>query len=449
MLSTKQKILLAMVGAFCFRLGFGLAMPFWPPDKIQSNLMVATPDEFQTYLIGLKCYTTGTWPYYGPDLNGTEASYTTQIPGALEGLLIALPLYILPIPEAPYILLNLLSLFAIALFTWYCSKKIPNLSPWFIFASLVVLPWNLHESTSIINPSWCLFGSVIFFIGFLETIPGFSMELFSPALRNALMGFGLFWVMQFHLSWMYLAAFFVLSLFFQYRHQPRSAGSALLFFVLGALPSFAFMIPTLVKYGIPQGHNGHGFTSSFNFGNFTQVFTILARYLSLTCYEVPRYIGLSTKIRLEFLEGSLLTLIPGIFLWVLGWVQAAALLIFWFFKKHKLKDWPILRWLVLFNFLIIWVSFWFTVKLPYAHIYYTCFPLVFLYSLYGWSRLGDSSGWRTFAKVYLAAAFIFQITYAIRAYPQFSLYRDRPLVVQAIQQKNYHLMGERRENSYY
>ncbi|HVM33469.1 MAG TPA: hypothetical protein VMU88_10070, partial [bacterium] len=214
-LSRNQKIMLALLAAYLFRLGFGLAMPFW------------SDDERQTYLIGLKCYTTNTWPYYGPDVNGSETSYSTQIPGALEGLLISLPLRVWPIPEAPYILLNLISLFAIALFTWYCSKKVPELSPWFIFGSLVVLPWNLHESTSIINPSWCLFGSVLFYLGFLETLPGFKMNLIKPALANALMGFGIFWVMQFHMSWMYLVAMFGVSLLMQFRENPRSAFSAL------------------------------------------------------------------------------------------------------------------------------------------------------------------------------------------------------------------------------
>jgi hypothetical protein len=436
-LSKTQKIMLALLAAYVFRLGFGLAMPLWPDDPRQ------------TYLIGLKCYTTNTWPYYGPDVNGTETSYTTQIPGALEGLVISLPLHVLPIPEAPYLFLNLLSLFAIALFTWYCSKKVPNLSPGFIFASLVVLPWNLHESTSIINPSWCLFGSVLFFIGFFESLPGFKLGLIKPGWANALMGFSIFWVMQFHMSWMYLAAFLGLSLLLQGREKPVSALRALGFAAIGALPSFAFMVPTLVKYGIPAGHNGHGFTSGFNFDNFIQFFTILARYLSLACYEMPRFLGLTAHSRLEFLRGSWFTLIPGAFLWILGLVQAAALLVMGFMKRRELKDWNFLRALVVFNVLIVWASFWFTMKWPLAHIYYTCFPLVFLYSLYCWSWFAAFPGWRLFAKIYLAAAFLFQIADAVRVYPQFSLYHDRAPVAQAIDQKNYHLMGERRENSYY
>lgn len=61
-LSKTQKIMLALLAAYLFRLGFGLCMPFW------------SLDEEQTYLIGLKCYTTHTWPYYGPDVNGSETT---------------------------------------------------------------------------------------------------------------------------------------------------------------------------------------------------------------------------------------------------------------------------------------------------------------------------------------------------------------------------------------
>lgn len=70
--------------AFLFRLFFGLCSQFRDPDTKQ------------IYLLGLKFYTTGTWPYFGPDVTNT-----IQIPGALQGLVVGLPFYVLPIPEGP------------------------------------------------------------------------------------------------------------------------------------------------------------------------------------------------------------------------------------------------------------------------------------------------------------------------------------------------------------
>lgn len=465
-MSRTTKIVLALTFAFLFRLGFGLAQPFWPEDQLQS------------YLIGLKSYTTNTWPYFGADLAGAETSHFNQIPGALEGLAIGLPFRVFPIPEAPFILQILFSTVAIALLTWYCAKRVPNLSPWFIFFTLVLLPWPLHESTQMISRAWCLFGSVIFFIGFFESLPNYRLGVVSPNLSQALMGFGLFWLAQFHMSWMYLAAFFALSILIQWLKSKSFPFRQILFFALGSIPMFLLIVPTLLKYGIPGGHS-EGFITLFNLNNFKQFFTILARWLSFSCYETPYFldppgspgfsdwgaaasphwdtpsflrwcIGGSTHNRVEFLMGSPFLLIPGLFLWIFGIAQAIYLLVVWFFRKHDLPDWPIVRNLAVFNLFIVWVSFWFTVKWPLAHIYYdSTFPMVFLLSLYGWSRLAQYPFWRTFAKVTLIAALIFQTTYAVRTWKAYSLYTDRPRIVKAIQEKNYQFVGERRPLAYY
>src|SRR6185295_2210010 len=87
-------IVFALLLAFLFRLAVGLCSEFWNPIE----------DEKQIYLIGLKFYATGNWPYFGPDVTPT-----IQIPGALQGLTVGLPFYLLPIPEAPFVLLGILS----------------------------------------------------------------------------------------------------------------------------------------------------------------------------------------------------------------------------------------------------------------------------------------------------------------------------------------------------
>src|SRR5438105_13841346 len=85
-------VVLLLLCAFLLRLSFGLCSQFWADD------------ERQVYLIGLKFYSTGAWPYFGPDV-----ARGVQVPGALQGLLVGLPLFAAPFPEAPFVFLNLLS----------------------------------------------------------------------------------------------------------------------------------------------------------------------------------------------------------------------------------------------------------------------------------------------------------------------------------------------------
>jgi len=95
--------------AFLFRFSYGLCSQFLDEDTKQ------------IYLLGLRFYTTGAWPYFGPDV-----THSIQIPGALQALLVGLPFYLLPLPEAPYLLLNILSFSALCFFAWYCSRDCRN-----------------------------------------------------------------------------------------------------------------------------------------------------------------------------------------------------------------------------------------------------------------------------------------------------------------------------------
>src|SRR5690348_12062629 len=133
----KRHFLILFTALFLFRLVYGLfAAQWWELD------------ELQTYLIGLKFYTTGAWPWFGPDVNGAELqSFQSQIPGALEGLLIGLPFHLLPIPEAPFIFLNLMSTAGAALLAWYICKRIPRFSLPFLFIWICVTPWTLFKGS--------------------------------------------------------------------------------------------------------------------------------------------------------------------------------------------------------------------------------------------------------------------------------------------------------------
>src|SRR5436190_9551581 len=90
----------ALAALFVLRLAIGLSAD------------VYTEDESQILLLGMRYHATHAWPYFGPDVVWTKS----QIPGALQALLVGLPLSVAPIPEAPYVLLNVLSMAALCLF---------------------------------------------------------------------------------------------------------------------------------------------------------------------------------------------------------------------------------------------------------------------------------------------------------------------------------------------
>jgi len=496
----RKTFLILLLSAFLFRLAFGL---------LRSQIWEI--DQFQTYLIGLKCFTTHTWPFFGPDVNGAENKvFQSQIPGAMEGLLIGLPFFILPIPEAPFILLNLLSVIGIALLTWYIVKRIPAISYTWLFIWISIVPWSIQEATTIINPAFTFLPAVLFFICFMESLPWFSLNLVKPFWANAAMGFSLCWIMQFHFSYVYLIPLAFLSLAVQTFKAKRPA--SILYFVLGCLPTFALIVPTYLQYGLSRNNVSSGFVVPFNWDNVREFWTLLARFLSLVCFELPRFLGIDTKSRIGFLTEHVWLLFPGAVLWLVGLLQPLMLLIIWCQQLFKNLNWlgPIVflalfvilgfdgmtqvfhpltadpgrvlhalwvsllaaglaqltaygvgrlthstssphwkefNWLMAVILLMIYSSFWFTSKLPLSHIYFIFFPLLMTYSCYAWMRFKKS--WGIWAQAFIVLGVVFQFGYAITVAPRDSIYPQRDIIRKAIEEKNYHVFGERRAGSLY
>ena len=201
---------------FVIRLIYGITGIFWSKDPQQ------------IYLIGLKFYTTGLWPYFGPDI---VYSYT-QIPGALQGLLVGLPLYLWPIPEAPFIVLNLLSFTGLLLLSYYITRLLPQIPKWIVYGYIFFMPWALYFSTHIINVSYVLLPSVLFAIPFLESFPLLRTAIFPWRVGNFLMGFALAYIMQLHMSWIALIPLVMVAFFMQTMRLPhKSTRSSLLSFL--------------------------------------------------------------------------------------------------------------------------------------------------------------------------------------------------------------------------
>ena len=181
---------------FAFRLAVGLSNEFF------------FEDETQIFLMGLRYYATGAWPYFGPDVVWTKS----QIPGALQALLVGLPLRIVPVPEAPFVFLNLVSLAALAGFAWYVTRRLPSLPKWLVWGWLMTLTWTLEFSTHVINPSYVLAPALVFFIGFFEAVPTFRRGIVSPAMAFFMMGAAISWILQVHMSWPLLLPYAAIAL---------------------------------------------------------------------------------------------------------------------------------------------------------------------------------------------------------------------------------------------
>jgi len=431
-----KRVLVLFVALFLFRLTFGLLNAAW-----------TSPDQRQTYLIGLKSYTTRTWPYFGPDLYGSESDFESQIPGALEGLLIAVPLYLLPIPEAPFIAISLMGTAAVMLLAWYTCKRLPRLSfPW-LCGWIAATPWSLHLATHVINPAYIFLPSVLFFLGFMEAVPALSVRVIPAPLANAFMAVSLFSVMQLHFSYVYFLPFAAAALLSQLYATRRIA--CLGYFAIGSLPALAFVIPTWIQYGLGSSSTASGFVVPFNWSNAERFLTILARALSIVCFELPRFLGNDTAHRLAFLQQHPWLIAPAAVLGLTGLIQPFVLVYRWFLRSAPGPGWQPLRWFVVGALVIAEVSFWFTIKRPLSHIFFVFFPLLAIYACYCCVGFTPIRFWRVFAKVLVVAGVLFQLGYAIAVAPESSLYRERPLVVKAIRERNYQLLGERRPNSLY
>ena len=400
-------------------------------------------------MIGLKWYCHGGWPYFGPDLIVTETGFYSQIPGPLEAWMVGYPLIVCPLPEAPFLFLNLLTTGVIAILAWYLSKRLPEIPLPFLFAWIALLPWNLQESTNPINPSYLLIGSTLFFLGFLEAVPSLSLEFLPPAVSFALMGFGISWDMQFHQSWLLLPPFVVLALALRLRDKRFHFVHDFVSFLAGAAPLAALLVPTYLKYGFHHSEGGFQLATFFNPSNFLAFFTILGRYLSLPCFETLRFLLAPGEVRhMDFFKTAPWLLPLGLFMILLGWLQPLSLLFLGWFKDPRHSAARSVAKAALLGFLLVWVSFWFTSKIPFAHIYYVLMPLLVVYSIYAWSRWASSRPWRIFAVVCLAANLLFQTGWMVRMEPVQSLYTDRAKVVKAIQQKDESILGERRPGSF-
>lgn len=426
----KQSTLLLWVVLFSARLVFGLGSEFW------------FEDELQIYLIGLKSYTTGTWPYYGPDVVYTQ----TQIPGALQGLLVSVPLHVCAVPEAPIIFLNLLSSASLLLLGWYISIRVSSIPQWLTLTWVMCISWTMDYSTRVVNPSYVIVFSIPFFLSFIEALPIYETRIISKKLCYFLMGICLLLVMQLHLSYVLLIPYIVVALIVELKGgMHKTTQMSLAFFLLGVLLGSITLIPTLLLHDHAKSISSN---MVFNTDNYKNFFIILSRFLSFASFEIPYILGGSTRTRLDVINSNLWMAPFALVLLVAGFCLVAIYL-FYILKRNVSTEMKKIRQIMSLSFLMLFLSFFFSIKSPSSHTFCVLLPIPVIYSFYCFDLLLDrNKKWMSVMIVILAAAPFFYAGLGIYNFRTKSLYTNRQRVCLAISQKDYKTLSPRRADTW-
>jgi len=418
---------LALAAAFAFRLGFGLLSEFF------------FEDETQIFLLGLRFHSTGAWPYFGPDIVWTHS----QIPGALQALLVGVPMDLVAVPEAPVVLLSVLSFLALCLLAWYICRRLPDLPRWLVYGWVLTLPWTLHYGTHLINTSYILPAAIIFFVAFFEAHPRFGVRLISAPVAFFGMGAAVCWMMQIHASWPLLGPFVLAALWGRRRHgAARLAGDALAF-AAGAAITGSLLAPTFWTYGLAAGSGGTARNLRVHLVSPVAFVTTLARFFSFASLEVLQFIETNSAKRLLFFIHYFWLVPFGIVAWLAGVLQPLGMAVLWFRRRSPDPAWIPLRWLVLATAVLVYLSYFFVMEPPQARAFYLGLPVAVIYAAYCW-RFVDSPRARRVAAIVLVAGIIFDAGVVAGRAPDRSLYKNRALVAAAVRLRAPDVLAHRR-----
>jgi hypothetical protein len=420
----KRFFLLFIFLLLILRTAYGLVTEIW------------SPDEMQILLLGLKFYTSHDWPFFGPFV----VYNFYQIPGALQALLTGGPLFLFPFAETPFIFLSLITFLALCLLSWYIEKRVTGLPWWLIWGLVMALPWSVQFGTRIINPSYELVFSVLFFIGFFELMPLYKEKLISPGLASFMVGISLVCMLQLQLSWVLLLPFVLAILIFLLSNRSLRLNHAGMF-SLGLLAGLLTLIPTLHVYGF-SAYNGAASYVVFQTENLLRFVDILIRFLSFSTYEVSYFLGKPSD---RFMEMRLYPwMMPSSFLLLgFGFIQVAFFIVSFFLKRNQ-PDWKFVKWLSFSTVIVICLYFLFSSKGPSSHTFYILYPVSLIYSMFCYQYIFQKKP-RLFKIVFivvLLSGAVYMTGMARYKYEFRSLYVDRERIQKAIDKKDYTLAGK-------
>ncbi|SDG37493.1 hypothetical protein [Chitinophaga filiformis] len=424
----RKNLFLLLIALFIFRVIYGLCSEFW------------FPDELQIYLIGLKSFTTGTWPTYGPDVVYTN----TQIPGALQGLLVSAGFYIAKLPEMPTLILNILSFASLSLLAYYITRRVKGIPAWMVWVLCMITPWALYYPTRVVNPSYTMALAIPFFICLLEVLPMSKDKFIPPGLAFFVMGLATTMIMQLHLSWVLLLPYAGVAMLFSYRLAGiKSTSVRVMVYLAGLIIGALTLIPTWLHPDPEAGKVGSNVV--FNWENIKNIVTILTRYWSFASFEIPYVIGNSEE-KWQLMKEQIWVTPFLFFLLIVGFAQVGLFILSYFIKTDN-EEWKKMRWLNLFTFLLVFASFFFSIKGPSSHTFCMLLPLPMIYSFYCYEWLVSKKAFvMKLLQIIIISGIFFHIGLGIFNFQHRSLYKDRTKVVEALDKMDYKILGERRSD---
>ncbi len=424
----RTKLIILITFLFLLRLTYGLFSEFW------------FPDELQIYLLGLKSFTTNTWPYYGPDVVYSN----TQIPGALQGLLVSASFYISKIPESPIIFLNVLSFTSLSFLANYITKRIKSIPIWLVWTIVMTTPWTMHYSTRVVNPSYALIFSIPFFICLLDLLPIYKKAILKPKLAFFILGICTTLIMQLHMSWVLLIPLAGLTFLSRIKTNFKQQVFNFSLYTTGLLIGVLTLIPTLL---IEQTQSVSS-NIVFNIDNWSNLPIITLRFLSFASNEIPYVLGGNTPERLAVIYEQLWMTPVAILLLIIGFFQVGLFLML-LFNKNLSPDFKKIKLLVIISILLLYFSFFFSIKGPSSHTFYIMLPLAIFYSFYCYQWLITKKKYALqILKLMSILGILFHFGLGAYNFQHKSLYKNRHKAEKAINQMDYTLLGKRRADDW-
>ena len=296
----------------------------------------------------------------------------------------------------------------------------------------------------------------MFFVGFFEGAPAFRRGLLPLAVAWGCMGFGLLWVMQIHMSWVVLPVYVLAAAVGLLTKNDsgnrfREPIPGVVFIAGAAIPG-CLLLPTLTRYGI----RAVGLTGALAF-QWQSPFGFLstaARVLSFASFELWRFLGLTRADRV-------------IAIWHQPWIAPFALIVLaagvaqpiWMvatmFRRAPdgAGDWRNVRILVVATVVLIYFSYFWSIREQQAHAFYLVFPISAFAAISCWDLTSRAAGermrrWERLAIGVFISSLVVHAGLAIDRGPRQSLYVDRAVVAAAITDRNDRYLGDRRDTIY-